>query len=223
MSWRYSEDDLGALQWAEGLSDEVQNDLVAALDESPRSLDVGEIASSLTVHGATDLGQLERLLRVVVSADWQRRAASLTEDAAVESLVERLAEVGDYDVGSGLQSFLTRLASTGTVRLLGKTNDVGSEHANAFLEARILSDVRPIFADGEDLVVEGALLSQSLRITYVKDRFVVEDVTVTLDEASLSKLKTQIERAEAKAAAVRTLLETVGLPLRAGERVNDGD
>ena len=94
-------------------------------------------------------------------------------------------------------------------QLLHKASDLSSEHANIFLDARVITDIRPIFGTAPDGPPEGALLSHTLKLEILRDEGEVEHFYLVLDDEDLNKLSHLIRRAKQKATSLRSVLSRV--------------
>jgi hypothetical protein len=105
---------------------------------------------------------------------------------------------------------MTKLLSLDKVAVASKIEHLKFEYPNTFHDARILSDIRPIFAKPDERPV-GAAITHTLKIVYhVDDGH--KEFYVTLDAEDLQKMKKILERAEAKVSSLRSLLKTADLP-----------
>lgn len=92
---------------------------------------------------------------------------------------------------------LQELFSLDAVRLVTKALNLSYEYANLFKNARIITDIRPVFnVDATD--IQGAVVTFTLRLRY-DDPSGDHSLSVALDEADVDALKEQCDRAIRKA------------------------
>lgn len=109
------------------------------------------------------------------------------------------------------------------VRTVSKAIDLAYEHANLFQGARIVTDIRPIFNDGDDeqMEIDGAVVAFTLRLHY-DNREGNHSLSVALDEADVRTLNYQCERALHKAElAQRRMQDMAGVPTVISGEAND--
>jgi hypothetical protein len=97
-----------------------------------------------------------------------------------------------------------------TVGVTAKAVDVMTEHERIFCSARILSDIRPVFAKTPE-IAEAAVIIHNLQISFHKCGE-HKEAYFALDTSDLAKLKQVIERAEKKTTALQAILKQSRLP-----------
>jgi hypothetical protein len=105
---------------------------------------------------------------------------------------------------------LSRLLGLNTVTVSAKVQRLQLEYPNTLYEAMILTDIRPIFDKPEERPT-GCTITHTLKIEYHyggehKEFYVV------LDADDLQKMKKIIQRAEAKASSLKSVLKLANLP-----------
>ncbi len=168
------------------------------------------MASSVAVGSGLDTHDVEVLIEGLTELLAAGRAHDLSvRDSAIQ--VARALETQDAESKvSGLANRITELLHCSPIQLLGKALDIGSEHERLFLDARIVSDLRPIFGDDVDALPEGVLVRHTLKIELIhEDSF--GSFFVVLDEADLQMLEEIIQRAKRKSTSLRLVLEQAGL------------
>ncbi len=108
------------------------------------------------------------------------------------------------------KSRITTLLSIPSVNMSAKASRVRTDYPNVFYDARILSDVLPIF-DKPGAKPIGEIINHTLRIDY-RSHGVHKEFYVTLDAEDLNKLKRVFERAETKAASLKSLIKSSDVP-----------
>ena len=87
-----------------------------------------------------------------------------------------------------------------------------TEHAHVFCNARILSDIRPVFAESADSA-SAAVVIHNLQIGFHEGGTGPhKEFYVALDTGDLRKLKELIVRAEKKDIALQTMLKSSNVP-----------
>jgi hypothetical protein len=110
-------------------------------------------------------------------------------------LSERIVKLLDCDKSIGVTS---------------KALDVMTEHERVYCNARILSDIRPVFATAPE-TADGAVIIHNLQIGFHfngKHR----EIYIALDSGDIKQLKAIIERAEKKDTALQSILTQSRIP-----------
>ncbi len=105
---------------------------------------------------------------------------------------------------------LDRLLRISAVSKSAKVQRLRLEYPNTFSDARILTDMRPIFDKPEKRPV-GCAIAHILKLSYHEggDH---KEFYIALDTDDLETLKKVLQRAETKAASLKSVLEVAGLP-----------
>jgi hypothetical protein len=105
---------------------------------------------------------------------------------------------------------LNKLLSVKTLVISSKVERLRLDYPATLHDATILSDIRPIFDTADERPV-GCAIAHTLEIEY-HESGEHKEFYVVLDNEDLQKMKRVIQRAEAKAASLKALLKTSGLP-----------
>ena len=104
----------------------------------------------------------------------------------------------------GLKPRLSVLLELESLRIAAKAAAVQREQQRLFVDARVLTDIRPIFADDTEPPL-AAVLNHSLKLSYFEDGE-THDFFVVLDDEDLGKLQKTITRAQSKSKALGPVL-----------------
>jgi len=212
------------------LPDEALPDLkqIAEMDEQPfGSLlkAIGESAPTLTrarfqknlVDKVQEVpkSHIEAILRTAFNLYELRSKTGLSAEelaaVVVNSSVVSKSSAFPQEKKNTLMVRLTQLMSFNkSIGVTIKARDVMTEHERVFCHARILSDIRPVFADGPETASAG-LVIHNLQIGF--HHFGKhEELYFALDTDDIKALKEVVERAEKKTAGLEATLKTSGLP-----------
>ena len=98
-----------------------------------------------------------------------------------------------------------RLVTSPAVVLTTKARDLAEDFERALTSARILTDIRPVYNDTDDVI--GAEVIQTLRIEYDSvSRQNADNISFALDLEDIKQLQIACERALKKAESARELL-----------------
>lgn len=109
-----------------------------------------------------------------------------------------------------LKERLVVILSMPNVRLSGKALDLASDWSHILQDAKILTDVRPIFREAPDEDPEALFICHVLKIDYSEagDR---HEFFATLDENDIAELRTWCDRAIDRSQTVRKLASKVSI------------
>jgi hypothetical protein len=177
-----------------------------------------EIISFLKTSVGESLSKIDELVRSLLSL-YQARG---TSEATLGSFVNDLA---DAVMASGMPEFA--LDEAGRVRFidnmrlllgveslvfLAKANALQRDHERLFHGAKILTDLRPVFrtADEEptDMIVE-----YTLKLVFHDGSRRHRELYMVLDERDMSALRESIDRAEKKAASLKSLCKSKSIEI----------
>jgi hypothetical protein len=191
--------------------------LVTALEKAP-------VVGSLKELAAVVVQQLPSLTREEIGATL-RSVFSLSAHVADEEtpLSENLASLATAMQASGKPDLalsdderaqfvkrLDRLLRIQGVILAAKVQRLRLEYPKTFHDAIIVTDMRPVFDKVEDRPA-GCVISETLIIVYHEDGE-HKEFHVVLDADDLQTMKKVLERAEIKAASLKSVLKVANLP-----------
>jgi len=135
-------------------------------------------------------------------------------------LVDAVKESFNID-GDG--SILVNLVESPALQKSTKAIELRTSHERILTDSRIVSDIRPVFPDGEvGERIEAAMVNHTLRLSYRATEGDPQDLYIALDTDDLKRLHKQIERALVKESAAREFIESADAivlePLEAEEQ-----
>jgi hypothetical protein len=132
----------------------------------------------------------------------------------VAELAQDVSASGDVEISDELRpelrSRLEALLELPSVQQLAKAADLLLQSERVFHDARVVTDVRPIFADDASDGPLGAMIMHNLAISFHGGRE-LESWYVTLDERDLIKFRQVIDRAVEKGASLHRFMGTAHL------------
>ncbi len=200
------------------LSNEAVEELIRALAAAPVSRDAKDatanIAQAVPSISVEDLGgivdALYALYRVMEFSDSQM-------PVFVSDLVEGIRRISHPDLAGtrlddlgGLRERFERLLSIGRLKALSKAFRLQREGERLYCEAKVLSDMRPVFEGDGSIRPDHAVITHTLKIEY-HEGAEHREFFVVLDNEDLVALRGVIERATLKDATLRRLLKEANL------------
>jgi hypothetical protein len=210
----------GALKFLAELDEARFDGLLQALNRDPPPTIRGEVDER--ARSVLSVGQDEIVALINASLSMSALRAATTLDA--ETLARDLSESEDLrdvpvEKRSLLASRVADLLHVESLTDIAKAANLITENQQVLTEARIISDIRPIFPDDPSQRPAGAVVIHTLKITSYNG----SESTSTyfaLDDADLNALQRAVERAIAKSSTIDQMLVDAGLtrfrPLLAG-------
>lgn len=162
----------------------------------------------------------EDTARMFVSGLWSAEASRARNDWSAEEVVDAVvaeaSETGEPPVDLDLlRQRLLRTVELEALSDFAKGVDLLTDYEHVFYEARIITDVRMVFPQGD--IVPGqephtAVLVHMLRVTAGNEGG-SHTIVLALDAGDLDDLKNTIARAEAKAEVIREIMERANVSL----------
>ena len=103
-----------------------------------------------------------------------------------------------------LGSRLTRLLGSPGLVLSVKASFLQREHTNVLLDAKVITDIRPVFFENLEAPASTVLVHH-LKLSYIHDN-APHEIYVSMDDSDLTTLKKSITRAEEKRKALKPLM-----------------
>jgi len=106
---------------------------------------------------------------------------------------------------------LERLIRSPCLRLTAKAVGIRTAYEHVFAEALILTDIRPVFADGQTDTPTAGVIVDTLKLDYYGSDGARRSFYVALDQEDLVNLRDQAARGLAKSKGMRQFLESAKL------------
>ena len=167
-----------------------------------------KVAPSVDTIARTDIDEivetLSQLSEIVTGA-------SVSLDHFGADVYEAMEDSDDYTLNlsksdqTQFKNRLKSLLSTKSINLLGRARLVFIEHEHYLCNARILTDIRPIFGERVEEKPISATIVHTLKLSY-HDAKDIREFFVALDGDGLDRLSDLIDRAKQKAASLKSTM-----------------
>lgn len=201
------------------LGDESFQKLLNVLRDTPPALDYTELSSVITPKVSAvppgDVGDILETLEALYSvrarlalpvADF----AEAVRKAVEEGGAEELSLPGEN--GERLKERLTQLLDIDALDVTRKALDVLHEHEHTLHDARIMTDIRPVFGLDTDDDPTGALIVHMLKVSYHDESEEVKEFYIALDAGDIDMLIDLLRRADSKAKSLQRVIERAKVP-----------
>jgi hypothetical protein len=199
------------------LSADQARSLAAALQGAPATFSTSELEQVIApAVPSISPSQLHAILETLLSLYALRAQLDAPLEEFAEDICETIEQGGANGLHlpperrSGFKSDLGELLSVTNLKLGAKSVDVWYEQDHIFHDARILTDVRPVFGGEPDDVPAAAMIVHTLRISYHHGD-VLEDFFFAMSRDDLDALAAIVERAQVKTEAITKMLERAGV------------
>ncbi len=200
------------------LSDSVVTELFSILETVPLALEqksaVEKALNNSTYDFPTNVFDIVNVLFSIYSA---LAYTNKTIEVFVTDIVESIdnIQIEGYTYTSkekgNLRKNLTTLLSISSISTVSKATGVLFDCENILRNARILTDIRPIFGYGEDDSILASVIVQTLKLEFVKDDE-EKEFFINLDEQDIDNLIGILQRAKRKSDQSKNLLKKASVP-----------
>lgn len=194
------------------MDDKTASELLAVLREEARILTTDRLAEHVG-ESVPDLAEeadsvLEALLSLTTLLPEEGNGAEeLANDVAIsEDLSLNTAERDTFALR------LRPMLEIETLAIAARASGIVTEYGRVFHDARILNDLRPVFGKDPRDGPKAAALIASLKVDYHLPEGKIESDFYALEHSDLLRLRETIDRAIAKHASLRELMERMNLP-----------
>lgn len=199
-----------------GLNAEEHRSLLAALTAAPASASLASLA--MCVAGATDLDgdDVDAITRLLAMLYTLRDRGRTPRDEFLSDVELAAKETGESSLISpsvdwgDARKRIGDLLDVQPLALTAKSFDVLSEHERMFCDARILTDIRPVFAVDVDHEPDALVLVHELRLSY-HQAGEMKAVYIAMDSGDLRELYEVLERAFKKERSIEGLAAKSGV------------
>jgi len=200
------------------LPDEAIRELTIALAESQVSLDVKDSSAGTSLISSKIPSIPTKDLRHIIATLLSLYNVRASSDVPIETFLEDVVAAAKRsrrpelsldtpDKDRTFRSRLKALLALSALTTASKAIVIQHEHEHTLCTARIFTDARPVYGEDVTAPPNAVAISHMIKLTYHEgDK--TEEIYVALDKEDLANLKSQIERAEAKADGLRKVLET---------------
>ncbi len=191
--------------------------LRAALEKSPTTGGLKGMTSAVAEQAPSlKKEDVEDIVRTLYSLYVFRADDDTPLPGFVSELISAIRATGDKSLTvseeeeNEFSDKLTKLLGIHTAIVASKAEQLKSDYAKTFLSAKILTDIRPVFDKPEERPMVVAI-THTLKIEY-HEQGEHREFYVALDSDGLQQMRKVLQRAEAKASSLRSLLKDAGLP-----------
>ncbi|TAK42003.1 MAG: hypothetical protein EPO28_07820 [Saprospiraceae bacterium] len=190
------------------LGDDKRSNLFQVLSEIEVGLQPSEIAAELCQKLGLDKETADGIIRTLFSLLTGKDDAPIELEQFVKGVVAASRSLENIELKDSeifekqMHEFLSKPSA---FSLTNKAIDLITEREKIWLSSRVITDVRPIFGDGDELKFEASLIIHNLKVQF-KENKRIKEFFFALDSEDLTNLKEQIIRAEEKENILKSIL-----------------
>ena len=199
------------------LADASVSQLAEAIRQAPPTAKLPEIISVVAPE-VPDLSgeQLSDILATLFSLYIVRGQADVSLKRFVDDLIEAMRATGRDDLmvppeqSSAIKERLARLLDIEPLNTFSKAVGLRGDHQRTFCDARILTDLRPVFGQDPSAPPVGAVIVHNLKLEYHESGD-HKEFFLALDSDDIETLIEALERARIKSKSLQSLLSVTKL------------
>lgn len=200
------------------LDDSIIERLAEALKDSPMVLRPTDLAAAVAerIAGSIADDDIYEILQTLISLYPVEEDFESNEQLAeeiCEAIIESDSEILKLPEGERerFKQRLVNLLDIDPIRVVSKANILLHEYERVVHNARVMTDIRPVFGASADGPPKAALIVHTLKINY-HDAEGLKEFYVAMDSDEMYQLMYVLDRAEAKSKSLRAVLDAAKLP-----------
>ena len=199
------------------LSDKDLDTLIKLFEENPIVLNIREFNQKILPKiDFLESSDANKLIDTIGSLYELRLNLDISTEEFVDEIVAVINEDKDdlLDISpENIDKFKERLSHLLNIKSLSlrtKAANLIVDNQIIFRDAKLISDIRPIFgADVEDAPI-GTVLVHTLKLEYIENDY-PKSFHIALDDTDVTNLITLLKRTQIKSETIRKLIKSVGL------------
>mgnify|MGYP001575859707 CR=1 FL=1 len=199
------------------LSPDILDQLLQALQQEPPALELRKLAKRLKGKIDLPLGDLVKLLASITNLYMSFNGIEIPVEEFSEAFREALESTGNPDLKLSksqwdvFKKYIPEiLKCENSIGITAKALDVMAEHQHVFLNARIITDLRPLFSKDLEKGAEAAVIIHQLKLDYLESED-SKSFFVAMDSEDLERLEQLIDRAKSKEQGLRRAIKKTGM------------
>lgn len=194
------------------LSDGSFQELVSAIQRTPATLPPAEFVRHISSKANSAFNVVDDVVDLLITLSGVRTEHELSVADFADAISQAMDETGRDDLRPNdgnwgpFKQRLSALLQLESISVTAKAIDLRIRNEHTFIDAQIVTDLRPVFSADLPLNIAAAIIEHGLRITYIEGRE-TKDFHVALDTQDLETLRNLLNRAESKAQSLVRLTE----------------
>lgn len=194
----------------------VKEQLIAALEAAPRFAPASSLVPKVRDALEVSNDRSGRMLLAILAAVAQVEPPDWPTQRVAEEIVKAEGLELEPAEASAAEEFLVHVMELPSMVTSAKASDLLTEYERIFGDARIVTDIRPVFMEDPHEMANGAVIVSTLKVQY-QDASGISSFYVALDTQDLIGLKKVVDRALLKVDTVKEELDRAGLEYYTGK------
>lgn len=216
MPFQIPEEDIPAISTLKGMPKASIDALVKSLKTVSPTADTDEMATRIADQvPSVPTKALEAVLDTLYNLYYIRELSGVKRETFLQDFIDGIQSVPDLAVGADevdrLRDKFERLLNIGAFNLLSKAKRLQRDGERLYCDAKIISDIRPVFATKPTDRPTAAVVTHTLKIGY-HEGGEHKEFHIILDCVDLGVLSDLVNRAQAKDTTLRGLLKEMRIP-----------
>jgi hypothetical protein len=210
-----SEDDVRAVR---AILEQAQTAIRRAADQKTgESIDPDEIVTSLQTSGPNlPIKNLREVLEAILSLYVVKSRKDSSTDQFIEDVCDAMERIDsaqrvERENRTEYAGKLRILLNANSFAVVTKAIDLATEDERTFCQARIITDLRPVFGQHVEDGPQAMVVVHMLKLSFHGQGREHGEFHVSLDSSELRELKQVIERAELKAKSLSSAVKDVSI------------
>lgn len=211
MVFQIPKEDIPAIKALKAMPNASVEALIKALKSVSPSADTDEIAKQITGQvSSIPTKELEAVLDSLYGLYFIRELSGVERETFLDDFINGIQNEAELAVESKnipkLRTKFEKLLDIDAFNLLSKAKRLQRDGERLYCDAKILSDIRPVFGSKPTVRPSGAVITHTLKVGY-HERGEHKEFHVVLDAIDLVELSDVIDRAFMKDRTLRNLLK----------------
>lgn len=194
------------------LDEDSKQRLLSALEDTgavSKPNDLSKRASSLS---KLPLEAVSNIVTVLVSLNALRSHLDITADEVADQVCDAIVQSSDKELTltsenrEQFRGYLAKLLEARSLVVSSKVVDVWTEHEHAFCNARIFTDLRPVFGGEQEDTLMATGVVHMLKLSY-HEQNEIKEMYVALDDDDIKNLSDALNKASIRSEGLRALLK----------------
>jgi hypothetical protein len=217
MPFNIPEENIAAITVLKAMPNASVDAFITAIKSAPLTADTDEIAKRIAERvPSIPPKQLEDVLDTLYHIYYIRELSGVPRPTFLKDFMDGLQDsplrAADKKEDQALRAKFEKLLNIDTFNLLSKAKRLQRDGERLYCDAKIISDIRPVFGAKPTTRPNGAVVTHTLKLGY-HEGGEHKEFHIILDCIDLEGLSDVIGRAQAKDRTLRDLLKSTRLPV----------
>jgi hypothetical protein len=207
---------LNGLEKLATLEDKLIKGLLQSIEALPPDFDLQKIASFAESKYGIDIDDASAILNSIAALYFHIKSEDISSSIVIDAICENLKkDLPTKTASKYISKLKARLSSflgeSKFLEIIYQAADLLPENENILADARLLTDIRPIFKDEISDGISASLISHVLRLQYDNING-TQEIFISLSSSRIEQLIEELQESLAKELALRKTFEKINIP-----------